>query len=185
MSSSLHDDLLQEYRAERKMVYSQLEVLDPMATSLRKPAAQRLISNGILLICELMCYLLALTAIAFMVFMNKIYPFYILSDLFYNAQTRTALGVTDITYLNIGVYLLAGTIAVLFVIIGRVTSAVRLKNKILHQAGTDIKLVVAQSLQRKAAIDAIDQRHFLELPQQPVLTDNVTVNDIPNPGFNA
>jgi hypothetical protein len=182
--SSLQDDLLQEYRAERKMVYSQLEVLDPLATSLRKPAAQRLISNGALVICELLCYLLALTAIAFMVFMNKIYPFYMLNDLLYNAQSRAAFGLTDITYLNVAVYSLVTVIAILLIIVGRIVRRIRLKNNILQMAGTDIKLVVAQYLQRKAAIDAIDQRHFMELPQGNY-ADSVSVNDIPNAGYGA
>ncbi len=184
MSSSLQNDLLQEFRAERKMVYDQLDVLDPLGTALRKPAAQRLLSSGLLVVCEILCYLLALSTIAFMVFMNKIYPFYILNDLLYNTQAKATIGTENVTFLNIGVYSIAGVVALLLFIIARMSRKIRLKNRILHQAGKDIKLVVAQYLQRKAAIDAIDQRHFLELPASSY-TDSVTVNDIPNPGYNA
>ena len=41
----------------------------------------------------------------------------------------------------------------------------------LDLAGKNIKDLVGQHLNRKAAIDAIEQRHFLELPilpQEPV-----------------
>jgi hypothetical protein len=184
MSVSLQDDLLQEYRAERKMIYSQIEVLDPLATSLRKPAAQRLIGNGALIFSELLCYMLALTSIAFMILMNKIYPFYMLNDLFYDAQTSGKLGTNNITYLNVSVYALVALNTLLFLIIGRAVRRIRLKNKILQLAGADIKLVVSQYLQRKAAIDAIDQRHFMELPHSDY-EGSVSVNDMPNAGYRA
>jgi hypothetical protein len=48
-------------------------------------------------------------------------------------------------------------------------------------AGARIKTLVGQHLQRKAAIDAIEQRHFNELP----VDYKTDVNAIPNPGYDA
>jgi hypothetical protein len=178
--ASLQDDLLNEFKEEKKMINEQVQLLDPLATSLRKPAAQRLLGNTALILCEIICYLLAIASVAFIFFMNKIYPFYILSDVLYNSKYREEIGIVNITYLNIGIYCLIGLIALLFLIIGRTSRTIRLKNEILHMAGKDIKVIAQEHLKRKAAINVIEQRHFMELPG---LRTDVDINDLPNPGY--
>lgn len=178
--TSLQDDLLYEFREEKKMINEQIQLLDPLVTTLRKPAAQRMLGSTVLILCELICYLLALASIAFIFFMNKIYPFYVLSDVLYNSKYREDIGMMNITYLNIGTYCLVGLIAFLFFIIGRTTRTIRLKNQIIHMAGKDIKLIAGEHLKRKAAINVIEQRHFMELPG---LKSDIDINDVPNPGY--
>lgn len=170
------------------MIYEQLSVLDPLATSLRKPAAQRLISNGSLLLMELTCYLLVAGSIAVMVFLNNIYPFYVLSDILYKARMHNEIGIADASYLNAIFYALFSLIGLLFILLSRTVRKIRLKNQILNLAGKDMKLIAAQYLKRKAAIDAIDQRHFSELPLKEDGTyitskHQPKVNEVPNPGF--
>ena len=80
--TTLKDDLLQEFREERTMINEQLELLDPLASSLRKPAAQRLLSSGTLIITEISCYIVSLGGVAFIALMHKIEPFNILKELF-------------------------------------------------------------------------------------------------------
>ena len=181
--SSLQDDLLQEFRAERVMVYEQLDVLDPMATELHKPAAQRLISSGVLIFFELICYLISLGGIALMFLMNKVYPFYLMSDMFYNSTVRNEVGVVHLTYLNIAIYGLVALGVILFFIIARMARTIRLKNHILHAAGKDIKFIVAQYLKRKASIEAIEQRHLLDVPGS--IVEKTKVNEVPNPGYDG
>lgn len=181
--SSLQDDLLQEFRAERTMVYEQLNVLDPMATALHKPAAQRLISSGVLILFEIVCYLISLGGIAFMFLMNKIYPFYLLSDMFYNSTLRNEVGMVNLTSLNIAIYAIISLAVILFFVIARMCRAIRLKNGILHTAGKDIKFIVAQYLKRKASIEAIEQRHMLDVPGSVV--EKTKVNEVPNPGYDG
>ncbi len=189
--TNLKDDLLHEFREERSMINAQVEALDPLATSLRKPAAQRIISHGGLIALEILCYLLALGGIAFMIFMNKIYPFYILSDLSYNPQYRN-IGFVNVFYLQAAVYGMVGLMAILLYIIGLSLRRIRQKNTILQMAGNNIKTVVGQILSRKAAIEAIEQRHFMELPElQGHLDSGIelprpakqNVNEVMNPGY--
>jgi len=190
--NNLKDDLLQEFREERKMINVQVEALDPLATSLRKPAAQRIISNGGLIGLEILCYLLSLGSIVFIAFMNKIYPFYILADLMYKPQYSNGIGFNNILYLNIAVYGMVAVMAILFYIIGLTLRRIRQKNSILQMAGNNIKTVVGQILTRKAAIEAVEQRHFIDLPDlQLNLNSSVEVptpvkpkvNEVLNPGF--
>ena len=189
--TNLKDDLLHEFREERRMINAQVEALDPLATSLRKPAAQRIISNSGLIALEILCYLVALGGIVFMIFMKKIYPFYILTDLTYTPEFRNSIGLVNVAYLNIAVYALVALQVVLFYVIGTTLRRVRLKNNILQMAGNNIKTVVEQILARKAAIEAIEQRHFIDITDVQInYTSGVDssrprqkVNEVLNPGF--
>jgi len=178
--SKLQDDLLQDFKEQKNVIYKQLEVFDPLGTLLSKPAAQRLVNKTVLIITEIVCYLLSAGSIAFAVFMNKIYPFYILDDL-QNRPEYLKLGWMDIRIFVICVYALLGIIALLFYGLARAMRQIRLKNNILSFAAKNIKTLVSQHLKRKASIDVIEQRHFLELPDLPY--ENVRVNQVPNPGY--
>lgn len=187
MLSSLQDDLLQEFRAERKMVYEQLGVLDPIATALHRPAAQRLIHSGVMLVFEIFCYLVFLAGIASIFFMHRIYPFHLLEDMLTDTVVRTQMSAVNLSYLNVAVYGLIVLGSILFLVIARMCRTIRHKNSILHMAGKDIKFVVAEYLKRRAAIEAIEQRHLLDM-QGVVVTGNTTGtfsgnNSIPLQGF--
>jgi len=197
--TTLKDDLLQEFREERIMINEQLELLDPLATSLRQPAAQRLLSSGTLIIAEISCYIMSLGGIAFVSFMHKIYPFGILGDIFYDPQYRNKMGSANLMYLILAIYGIAAIGIILIFIVGRMAREVRLKNDILNHAGKDIKQMMGQHLERKAALESIEQRHMLGtvsgVSPQPAKAKVVAderfsigsirtgINEIRNPGF--
>lgn len=177
----LQDDLLVEFREEKRMIANQLALFDPLAVSLRRPAAHRLASKGLLVFGEVLCWLLVGAAIAFGVFLSRLYPFYLLFQLNREDQSRE-LGMNNVQMLQWGVYALIGIIGLLFLLLARSLRRIRLKNDILNMAGKHIKTLVGQHLQRKAALDAIEQRHFLQLPPEtPREADDVT--DVINPGY--
>jgi branched-subunit amino acid transport protein AzlD len=161
--SRLQDDLLQEFREEKRMIVSQIELADPLALSLRKPAAQRLAGKGLLLFGEFLCWALFLGAIALIIFLKKIIPFFVLSQLDRPEHVQS-LGANNVQMLQWGVYGIIGLCGLLFVFLARALARIRQKNDILHMAGSRIKTIVGQHLQRKAAIEAIEQRHFNEIP---------------------
>lgn len=180
--TSLQDDLLNDFKEQKRLIVEQIELFDPLATTLRKPAAQRLVSKGALIFAEVLCYLLALGAVAFAVFLNKLYPFYILSEIRVKPEFES-LGNTNMQLLQYSIYALIGIISLLFYFMARAMRHLRLKNDILHLAGKNIKELVGQHLRRKASIDAIEQRHFIELPEFSTYRTPVKVNEVPNPGF--
>lgn len=182
-SNRLQDDLLKDFKEQKRMIYDQVELLDPLATSLRKPAAQRLISKGALIFAEVLCYVLSLGAVALAIFLDKIYPYYVLSEIRYKSEFRK-LGWMNLEAFAFGIYGLIGLIALLFYLLARASRALRLKNTILNLAGKNIKIIVGQHLNRKASIDSIDQRHFLELPNEH-LEEGVKVNKVANPGYDG
>jgi hypothetical protein len=179
----LQDDLLRDFKEQKAMIYDQLEVFDPMGTQLAKPAAQRLVSKGILIVSEILCYLLAIGAIAFAFFMTKMYPFYILNEIQYKAD-YVKLGWVNVRMLTICIYAIIGLVSLLLFAVGTSLRHIRLKNDILGFAGKHIKKLVSQHLTRKASIDTIEQRHFLELPDfQEEGISKVKIGDIPNPAY--
>lgn len=178
---------MQEFREEQKFVNEQIKLFDPLATSLRKPVAQRLLNKGLIVLLEVICYLAVLASIAFAVFLNKLYPFYMVAQLSRN-QYKEQLGSTNVQNFTIGVYVLIGLIALLFLVAARMLRRIRLKNAILNVAGKNIKMAIGDLLKRKAAIDAIEQRNFMELPSTGAVTSSVElpatrVNEAPNPGY--
>jgi hypothetical protein len=126
--TTLKDDLLKEFREERIMIKEQIELLDPLATSMRQPAAQRLLSSSTLVLTEFSCYILSVGGLAFIALMHLIYPFKAMNDMLYNSLVRNSIGSTNLFYLIIAVYGFAITIVAFIFIIGRMAREIRLKN---------------------------------------------------------
>lgn len=177
-TTRLQDDLFKDFKEQERFIEEQVKLFDPIAESLSRPAATRLLNKGAMLMLEIICYLLALGTIAFAIFMHKWPPFNTLYNITYDVNLRFAVGTKELWMLNIAVYTLLGIIALLFFILAQNMHTIRKKNAILHKAGKNMRTLVGQLLRRKAAIDTIQQRHFDELPSLPT-----NVNDIPNPGY--
>lgn len=169
ISNRLHDDLIQDFKDQKSIISDQITIFDPLASSLRKPAAYRLMNKTGLILTETGCYLLCLTAIAFVVLLPDIFPF---SVIFQDQRFRfqfSELGIlTPHQLAGLALHMLGGLTALLFFIMARMIRKVRLKNVVLNVAGKHIKTLVGQHLKRKAAIESIEQRHFAEMP---TLTD--------------
>lgn len=179
--SRLQEDLLQEFQEEKKHISAQLELFDPLAASLRQPAARRLLHKGLLIFLEIIAYAVFAAGIAVIVFYRKLFPLYVLGNLYDKGLERFSAYETKSFFWL--VMSLIGSISILFLVVARLLRRIRLKNDILNLAGKHIKTLVGQHLQRKAAIDSIEQRHFTELPQIPVSYSNV--NTVPNPGYDS
>lgn len=159
--TNLTEDLIGEFREESTLIKQQIEILDPLGTSLRKPAAQRLLSNTTLIISEIGCYLLSVGSIGFLVMAHTVYPFSVLHSVYITPEINNRLGAPNVNNLILAGYGVVVGLALIFLLLGYMSRTIRQKNAILQQAGTDIKIIVGQHLERKAAIDALDHRHML------------------------
>jgi hypothetical protein len=183
--TTLRDDLMQEFREECIMIREEMEILDPLGTSLRKPAAQRLISTSTLIITEILCYGLFLGGIAFIVMMHTIYPFTVANTIYRTPEISNKLGGPNVNNFLLAGYGIVALAIVMFMVIARMARSIRLKNDILHQAGKDIKIILGMHLERKAAIDTLEQRHMLNVSgiSMPVEKTKVNINEVGNPGY--
>lgn len=179
-TTRFQNDLIQDFNEQKKSINEQLELFEPLATSLRKPAAHRLMNQTVVLVTEALCYLLCLGAIAFTALMERIYPFTVLLDGSFGSHFDNVLHLNEKQAFNVAVHSLGCVIAILFFVLARATGKIRQKNAVLNLAGKNIKQLVGQHLKRKAAIDNLEQRHF---PDFPPIDTTQKVSDIPNPGF--
>jgi len=94
----------------------------------------------------------------------------------YDTNIRLTIGIENVWKLQLLMYTMLGLIALLFFVLAQNVRSIRIKNDIIHKAAKNIKILAGQLLKRKAAVDAIEQRYFVELP-------DLGVNDISNPGY--
>jgi hypothetical protein len=181
--SSLRDDLLVEFREEKAMVHEQVRLLDPLATALRKPAARRIVNKMLLVVVEIFCYLLCIGALASIFLINNIEPFSFLMQTLGSGANAIAKGVFNISYIQMVLYSALAVTAIFSYATGRMAGRIRQKNNILQLANKNIKVIMEQQLRRKAAIEAIEQRHLTGLPDGNESIFRVPVNDVPNPGY--
>jgi hypothetical protein len=163
ITKRLHDDLVLEFKENKRMIYEQLELLDPLGVALLKPSASKTAPKFILIIIEIFMYVLALGFFALPFLFEYIYFFEFIEKL-YNRTRSIGLNPGVIRYAYWGTISLVVLFGVLFLIIARLVHAIRLKNNTLVLAKQTVKTIVATQLKRKASMDATDQRHFSELP---------------------
>ena len=183
--TTLRDDLMQEFREECIMIREQMEILDPLGTSLRKPAAQRLLSASTLIATEFLSYALFLGGVAFMAMMHTIYPFSVGSIIYHSPEISNKIGGPNVNNFLLAGYGITGVLVLLVLVIARMARTIRLKNAILNQAGKDIKNILGMHLERSAAIDTIEQRHMLNVSgiSMPAKKDKININEVGNPGY--
>jgi hypothetical protein len=159
----LQEDLIRDFQEQKKTISEQVDLIDPMATLLRKPAARRLFHAGFIVFMEIITWLLVLGCIAFALFMDKLYPFYLVNQITHDTSLGERYHSYDLNLLHWGIRGLAIFAALLLFIIARMLGTIRLKNSVLHVAGRNMKLLVEQLLKRKAAMEGLEQRHPTEM----------------------
>lgn len=182
--NTLHDDLINEFRDEYQMINEQIALLDPLGTTLRKPAAQRLIGQTTLILVEICCYLLFAALLFFLFIIHKTPPFSLMKVIYTAEQNQSAGTIGQLNLLIIYGYGALAILAFLLLIVGLLAGKIRNKNAILQHASRDIKTIIGQHLVRRAALEAIEQRHVLvhgNVAHNPIRTQSI--NDIKNPGF--
>jgi len=175
----LQEDLLNDFKEQKHIIVEQIELFDPLATSLRKPAAQRLASKGGLILAEIVLYLSFAGMVYSTIFLNLIYPFTSLMKVRYVKSVDDLTAMREAEFFSIAIHAMAGTIALLLLLMARMVRRIRLKNNILSLAGRNMKILVGQHLKRKAAIEAIEQRHMLDYPSYG---GKVSMSELPEIG---
>jgi hypothetical protein len=176
---TLYKDLLQDFKSQKEIIDEQIDTFEPLTASLRMPAAQRLFNKGILILLEYFFYLLAIALFTYVFFINHLVPFYILNTI-KQQGANGSFPVSDVNMLYWAVIAMVVCFGVLFFYIARLLRKIRLKNNIIHTVTKNIKALLAQHLQRKAAIKAIEQRHFGEWTAQVTGENKTEVNEVPN-----
>ncbi len=161
---SIKEDLIRDFQEQKKVIREQIALIDPLAASLRKPAAKRLFHAGFLVFMEIIAWLLFLACIAVILFQGKLYPLYQLNQMLHDTTLSGKYRLYDLEMLNWAIKGLLALAALLFLVIARMLAQIRQKNGVLHLAGKNMKVLVEQHLQRKATMETMEQRYPLDLP---------------------
>ncbi len=178
------DDFIAEFRAGQAFVRAQIERFDPLAASLRRRSVAHFLGAGVLLFLEIALYVGVAACVALFIFKDNLYPFYLLTR-FHRPEFEALIGKGNIANLQVLVWALVGTIALLLYAVARNVRGIRHRNAVLARTGSTIKSFLGELLQRKSAQDALEQRHYAALPMVDTYSSVVSVNDVPNPGYGA
>lgn len=181
----LKEDLLDDFKTNKVFIDEQLKQLNLLANSLNKPVVARVWNSFILRLFEISCWILIIGVIVFCFVKDSYPPFYTLASLKYNNVLPYSTNVKDINALYYSVYIYAGIIVILLLLLARSINKIRKKNIILRTTVKSMKLVLGEFLKRKAEIEIIEQRNFVTPDNIEFKSANVrpTPTDVPNPGY--
>ena len=177
ITHNLKEDLIRDFIDQKEAINEQLTLIDPMAASLRRPAARHLFHNGFLILMEVVVCLLIISCGALIFLMDNIYPFYQINQIIHDSGMKERLNHNDMMMLSWAIKGLVGLIALLLLFIARMLGTVRMKNTILNLAGRNMKSLAEQMLHRKAVMESMEQRYPLDLPSN---NDSIVVNQKPH-----
>src|SRR5690606_6524839 len=83
---SLLEHLIKDFQEQKEILHKQIESVDPLAASIRQPIATRLFHSGFLIMLEIFAWILVLATVAFVLFMDKLAPFYYLNQIAHDTQ---------------------------------------------------------------------------------------------------
>lgn len=182
VTQRFQQDFITEFRAEQAFIKEQIARFDPLAASLRKRSVSHFLDAGVLLFLEILLYAGVLACVALFFFREKLYPFYLLTR-FSRTEYEQLIGKSNVMNIQLLVWILIGILAFFCYAMARNLRRLRHKNTALARTGTDVRAFLGELLQRKASLDALEQRYYHMLPVVGERSSIGSVNEVPNPGY--
>ena|SRR5690554_177888 len=161
----LLEDLINDFQEQKKNLKAKIDLLDPIATSIRMPAATRLLNKSLLIITEIFVWILILGSIALVIFMDTIYPFQVWWDLSSNSNIPETVSNNDLQNFS---WMIKGVIIFLILLllwISRMLVKIRHKNDVLQLAGKNMKNLVEQYFERRTTMEDLENKYPFDLPK--------------------
>lgn len=163
-TSRLHEDLLKDLAEQKQSLKEQINLIDPLASSIHRPAFKRYIQSGFSVFIEIILWIIALGLVVYAIFYNRLPPFYNLKKIFLIAKNNNAVSDYENNVISWSIQGLIIIIAILLVIISRMMAKMREKNNILQLSAKNMKQLVELQLRRRASLETLEQRYEAELP---------------------
>jgi len=160
-------DLIKDFQSQKQALKTQMELVDPMAAAMHKPAAHRFIQAGFLLFLELFMWVLVVACFAVLVFGDKLYPFYYLSQIVHDNGLYSRYPQQDLSTLSWtikGIIVFSGLLCFW---IGRMLAKIRHKNHYISLSGKNLKLLMEQYFRRRTEIENLENKYPPALPSDP------------------
>lgn len=157
--TELLKDLILDFQQQKSEVQAQIQLIDPVATSIRKPAANRLLNKSMLIVGEILmyCFFLAFLGLAFF---SKHFPILNTWDaLTQLTEVKDSFIENDLLWFEIifkGSFFIT---ALLFLWIGRMLSKFRHKNDVLQLAAQNMNTIVERLFKRKVELEQMEHQY--------------------------
>lgn len=162
--SELIRDLIQDFQQQKSDLNGQIQLIDPIATSIRKPAATRLLNDSLLIIGEYLMYILSLGFFALTIFTNKVMILNTWFQVSEIGEVQDRIPEDDLLWFEVAYKGLFFLLALCFIWIGRMLSKFRHKNSVLQLAAKDMNTLVEGLFKRKIEIEQLENKYDNILP---------------------
>lgn len=133
-----------------------LERISPLVKSIYNSKVSFMFGQGVDYFSEFIYYILAIACFSFIFLMNKIFPFYILSEIIDKKIYKEALtSKGDIDAFHLGVKALVVIIGLLFLLIGLNKRSSRESRTLLKKSGDELKNMEEYFLGKKAELEKL------------------------------
>lgn len=159
------EDLIKDFYQGRGANLEEIEQTDLLVAKIKKPFAYRFFQTGFSLFLELLLWIGMVACFAAIIFMEKLYPFSVLSHL---TPVQDAAAMTQHDF-NLLVWTLRGVLLVLglaFLWTARLLAKSRRNGKILNDITKDLKAHMEGLLRRRSEIQGLSLKYPVDLAEE-------------------
>lgn len=162
--SNLTNDLILDFQDQKLQLDKQVQQTDPMATALHTKAGRHFFQTGFILFLELLVWVLLVACVAFLIFMDKLYPFHFLFQIKADTTLSRQYHPSDLNTLIWGVKGLVILLGLVLFWAGRMLHKTRKKNALIKSAGSHLRKLMELFFDRQRAIRLLEDKYPLQLP---------------------
>src|SRR5690606_17321500 len=161
--SNLTTDLILDFQDQKLQLEKQIQQTDPIATALHTKAGRHFFQTGFILFLELLVWILLVACAAFLIFMNKLYPFHYLFQIKADSTLSRQYHPSD---LNTLIWSVKGLVLLLGLVLfwtGRMLHRARKKNTLIKNAGNHLRKLMELFFERQRTIRVLEDKYPLQL----------------------
>lgn len=162
--SNLTRDLILDFQDQKVQLEKQIQQTDPIATALHIKAGRHFFQTGFILFMELLVWILLVASVAFLIFMDKLYPFHFLYQIRVDTTLARPHSSSDLDILIWSVKGLVVLLALVLFWTGRLLHKSRKKNALMKQAGSHLRKLMQLFFERQRNIRILEDKYPLQLP---------------------
>lgn len=186
MESTFRKDVMDDIAWERDNINKQLEMLEPMTKELHRSSGLRFLSKTGYVFTEMIVWVLILVAIAWLAFLFKVPPFYIISDLTSAFESVKGELYSQTIANNVAIFEwsirgLVALIIVLLFIVARQLAKLRSKVDITQMAGKTIKDIKQKLEERLTQLKNLEDKYQYLLVNDAKIEPDGFTNPLPPP----
>lgn len=151
--------LIHDFQEQKSTIKRQIDLMDPIAESIKEPARKRFFNKSLLMMGEFIMYILAIAFFASTILFDKI-PFINTWDqLISLGEVKDYFVMNELLWYEVFIRGLLFSLALFTLWVARMLARFRKKNELLQLAGVQMNQAVEELLKRRIAIEDIENKY--------------------------